>query len=242
MLRIVLPKLADGFEKQKGDIFEFGENITPSNYALSTMDSSKLENAPLHNLGAERSVGFINYELDRRGARELSSASSSQVKHKSQDLIEKSPSGSFRCYGHHAKPGSRMADLKLEWCQKQKELKQKGLDEKALANLSVERRKTKDLTILKAASRPFTSSSEVDVFLNSTLSQSEKLSRLYVEVRYARDTSLSIPKTSDIFRLMKDHKKLAIERYATNLRLFLDSIQCRSQEALIEMMQLCHNI
>ena len=45
--------------KAKRDIFEFGKNITPSYYTLSTMDSSKLEDAPLHNLGIERSAGFF---------------------------------------------------------------------------------------------------------------------------------------------------------------------------------------
>ena len=63
MRRIVLSKLADYYKKnQKGGIFEFGKNITPSNYTLSNMDISKLEDAPLHILGAERRAGFINYE------------------------------------------------------------------------------------------------------------------------------------------------------------------------------------
>ena len=47
--RIVLSKLANDYKKQKGGIFEFGKNITPSNFTLSTMDISKLEDAPLHN-------------------------------------------------------------------------------------------------------------------------------------------------------------------------------------------------
>ena len=62
MQRIVLSKLADDYKKQKVGIFEFGKNITPSNYTLSNMDISKLKDAPLHNLGAERRAGFINYE------------------------------------------------------------------------------------------------------------------------------------------------------------------------------------
>ena len=45
-------------------------------------------------------------------------------------------------------------------------------------------------------------SSQVDEYLKSD--DSNKVGRLYVEVRYARDTSLSMPKNCDIFRLMKD--------------------------------------
>jgi len=40
----------------------------------------KLEKAPVHNLAAEYSVGFVNYELIRTGAKQLASISSAQVK------------------------------------------------------------------------------------------------------------------------------------------------------------------
>ena len=90
MRRIVLSKLADDYKKQKRGIFEFGKNITRSNHTLTAMDISKLEDATLHNLGAERSAGFINYEFDRRESCELSATSYSQLKYKSQELIEKS--------------------------------------------------------------------------------------------------------------------------------------------------------
>ena len=62
--------------------FDFGGG-EGSDYALSKMNDQKLEKAPIHNLNAERSVGFINYELHRRGAKQLACASSSQVKAKS---------------------------------------------------------------------------------------------------------------------------------------------------------------
>ena len=50
---------------------------------------------------------------------------------------------------------------------------------------------------------------QVDEYLKSD--DSKKFERLYIEVRYARDTSLSMPKNSDIFRLMKDHRRLSEE-------------------------------
>ena len=87
IIKMMLPSLAEGFLKQKGAIFGFGE-VQESEHALSRTDSSKLDQAPVHNIAAERSVGFINYELSRRGARELQCASSAQVKCKSSDLTE----------------------------------------------------------------------------------------------------------------------------------------------------------
>ena len=46
---------------------------------LEQMDQEKLMQAPIHNLAAERSVGFVNYELSRRGSSQLAAASAAQV-------------------------------------------------------------------------------------------------------------------------------------------------------------------
>ena len=75
-----LPKLAAGFQKQMGDIFSFGNCDESTKHSVSNMDTQKLEKAPIHNPAAERSVGFVNYELSTRSAKQLGSASASQVK------------------------------------------------------------------------------------------------------------------------------------------------------------------
>ena len=52
---------------------------------------------------------------------------------------------------------------------------------------------------------PLTSAAEVDSYiLESVIDETSKVSRLYIEIRYARDTSLSLAKSSDIFRHLKD--------------------------------------
>lgn len=66
----------------------------------------------------------------------------------------------------------------------------------------------------------------------SDTDEDTKRSRLYIEVRYACDTSLSLPKTSDLFRLMKDHKKLPVKTYATNLKQCLDNITSNADVTL----------
>jgi hypothetical protein len=224
LLQMILPKLAEGFQKQKGDIFSFGNYDQSAKHSLSHMDAEKLEQAPVHNLAAERSVGFVNYELSRRGAKQLASASAAQVKAKSADLIEKCTPGSFRAFGGCIKKGGRIPEILQEWSLRQEELRKQGLHEKEIANLAVDKRRNKDLNALKNMGGPFTSSSEVDNYMSSDIEDAVKLQRLYMEVRYARDTSLSIPKTSDIFRLMKDHRKLPLATYATNLKLYLNNV------------------
>ena len=137
---------------------------------------------------------LINYELSIRGSKQLSSASSTQVKCAAHDLIDNTVPGSYKEY-------SKVAKYVIpELC----------------------RRKTKDLEKLKCMGGPFTMSSQVDEYMKSD--DSNKVTRLYIEVRYARDTSLSMPKNSDIFRLMKDHRSYSEETYATNLKLYLDNV------------------
>ena len=51
-----------------------------------------------------------------------------------------------------------------------------------------------------------------------------KVKRLYSEVRYARDTCLSLPKSSDIFWLKQNYKNLSVAEYTTNLRVYLAKV------------------
>jgi len=236
LMKMILPKLADGFQKQKGDIFGFGDYDESSEHSIAHMDKQKLEKAPIHNLDAERSVGFVNYELSRRGAKQLKSASAAQVKAKSVDLIEKRQAGSFRSYRHLVKKGGKIPEILLAWHEKQAELKKRGMDDKEIANLAVDRRRNKDLSALKAVGGPFTSSTEVDDYVAANdVDESTKLGRLYLEVRFARDTSLSLPKSSDLFRLMKDHKKLPLSSYVVNLKLYLSNITFNAEVTLDDL-------
>ena len=49
------------------------------------------------------------------------------------------------------------------------------------------------------------------------MEEKDRNKRLYLEVRYARDTSIAFPKTSDVFKLKKNYKNLESSVYVTNL-------------------------
>ena len=49
---------------------------------------NKLEKAPVTNLAEERSVGFINYELNLRGKEHLESVSKKMILSKGKDFIK----------------------------------------------------------------------------------------------------------------------------------------------------------
>ena len=63
-------------------------------------------------------------------------------------------------------------------------------------NLNIEGRLVKQLSDLKKSLGPFTDPNEVNEFLqNSSISEKGKLKRMKMEAMYARDTSLSFPKS-----------------------------------------------
>ena len=70
---------------------------------------------------------------------------------------------------------------------------------------------------------------EVDLLVNDdSLTDAAKLDRLYLEVRYARDTTLSLPKSSSLSRLKEKYKKLALETYRLNLKVYLSTVSSAS--------------
>ena len=83
----------------------------------------------------------------------------------------------------------------------------------------------KDLEFLKSATPPgpFTKKEEVLDYMKNLLDEDEKCRRLYVEVRYARVTSQTLPKTASVFRLHTNGKYMKAEDYVNNLAQYLDN-------------------
>ena len=105
-------------------------------------------------------------------------------------------------------------------------MKKDGLKTKEIQNIGVDTRKNKDLAYLKEHGGPFTSPEEVDLLVQSNVDEKTKEKRLYTEVRYARDTSLSLPKSSALFRLKEKYKNLPTFTYQQNLKTYLSKIHC----------------
>ena len=81
-------------------------------------------------------------------------------------------------------------------------------------------------TIKKFGKGPFTSPEEVVNFIESDVSDEMKKDLMYAEVRYARDTSLSLPKSSPIFRLKQNYRNLPIDTYVQNLKTYISKVSC----------------
>ena len=222
VLSLILPELAEGFFVQRGDVFGFGAFDLNSEKLVTKYDMATSNQAPINNLDSERAVGSINYELSFRGATQLKAASDSLVKNRSFDLIELKPVGEYKNF----KAAAKSINLLVKgWKEKQLEMEKQGMDKKEIESLASEKRKVKDLDKLKKWSGPFTRPDEVDVFVARTdIPDKDKQDRLYTEVRYARDTTLSLPKKSELFRLKEKYKPLPVGKFATNLKVYLGKV------------------
>ena len=214
VFKILLPKLAQGWFRQRGDVFGFGDYDKSSTKLLLTKDIEVLNKAPTSNMSSERLVGSVNYELSVRGPH-LELAGSSIVKAKSMDLIKLKPMAAFQEF---RKTATKINHVIKAWAEKQNNLVEEKMSVKEVENDQVDKRRNNDLETLKKSEGPFTRSSDVQKFVNNPrVSPEEKIKRMYMEVRYARDTCVSLPKASDIFRLKRNHKDLPLEEYAKNL-------------------------
>lgn len=220
VLSLLLPSLAEGFFQQRGNVFGFGDYNPQSTTLVTQYDMTLLNKAPINNIDAERSVGSINYELDRRGAKQLAAAGSAHFKAKSVDLVELHPAGTFKEYSKKAKNVNKLVQ---EWQENQLKLQREGMTRKETSQVSCERRRLSDLDKLVSLGGPFTKARQVDDYLKrKRTSLKDKQDRLYTEVRYARDTTLSLPRTSDLFRLREKYQPLPVEKLAKNLKVYLD--------------------
>ena len=104
-MSISLQKFAKGFSFQKGAIFGFGENVnndTGSVLKISQLEETEIEHMkqsklpPIQNMGADRSVGFSNYETGIRIKKNFVSASRKIIFNKSNDIIDKKANFVFR--------------------------------------------------------------------------------------------------------------------------------------------------
>ena len=204
VLEVVLPKLAEGWARQRGKIFGFG-GTSPSESSILTLDQEKLKSAPISNLDAERSVGSINHELKTRGAKELKAASSSHGKSKGLSLIVDSGKEMSRKFIKMTEKGGEIPAILGEWEQKQKALRQKGMEVKEIANLSVDKQRNADLNKLSMMQGPFTTSEQVAIYMGrEDVDEKEKGKRLYMEVQHAKNFSISFPMVPETSKLHND--------------------------------------
>ena len=232
LLNIILPRLAEGFSEQRGALFGFGPKANDDTGTLLKVSEvndeakrRKLNQVPVHNLNEERSVGFINYELNIRGKQCLESASKKMILNKGKDLLQGKQPDEMKKF---RKPAIQIKEIKLQWKSKIKAHQQEAYSEKEKSCLKSESTRYELLEMLKKEDipGPFTSETEIREYIVTASEDSEKNKRMYNEVKYARISCMSLKPTASVFRLRRNHKNLPTEEYAENLISFLNNARC----------------
>ena len=137
------------------------------------------------------------------------------------DLIDSCEADHFKKFKFQAK---MIKSLMNEWNEKMKLLQKEGYDEKKLLNAKKESKRRKDLAFLKSQTPPgpFTNADEIRQYNTLDIDESQRNKRMYIEVRYARVTSLTLKSTSPLFRLKRDGKNLDTTEYTENLIKYMD--------------------
>lgn len=225
LIKILLKKFADGFELQKGAIFGFGEkkeSTTGTVLKISSQDEDMMrviDQVQIHNLGEERSVGFINFELDIRGKQNLEAVSRKMVLNKSADLTK-----NLTDFRRFRKPLAEIKEFKVEWKKKMKIMEEAGYSKNENKSITVEKTKLEDLEFLQKQSLPgpLTTSEKVTEFMESEPESTEKNNRMYKEIRFQRNSSQALKNNAAVFRLKRNGKNLETSEYASNLVMYLD--------------------
>ena len=190
VLKLLLPRLATGWERQLGDIFGLGDTRErEEGGTLRKMVQEKLKTAPINNLDSERSVGSINHELKVRGAKQLEAASRAHVKRKGLSLL--GGQAVDKKFLKLTKKGAELPSTVERWEGKQAKLKKTGLEAKDVVNLAADRQRNSDFHKLTEFGGPFTKLDQVKNYIEkSEKDEKTKNRRLYTKVRHAKTAVL----------------------------------------------------
>ncbi|CAB4055986.1 unnamed protein product [Lepeophtheirus salmonis] len=142
-------------------------NFNSNNSLLvSKKDQSKLENAPINHLAAERYVGSVQYAVSIGGACNLTPASNRIVKAKLIDLIEFKPVDEMNKFRSLVRQDGELVAMWKRWNDALEKLEEMGLNVKEAQNKNLDRKRN---------AGPFTKPDEVDEFTNSNISEKAKI-------------------------------------------------------------------
>ena len=213
------PLLRTVLARQRRD-YEISDEFPPE-FPISSLPESVRENALCNNLGMENICGKVGQRAKHNLS--LTATSRSILIQGTQALREKYPA-SIRSFKNAA---NKVNEIRLEWTAKQNAQRISKMEQKQNRNLKIEGRLIKQLAELKKQGGPFTDIDEIENYMNDTaVDEMTKSSLMKMEIQYARDTSISYPKSSRLFRIRAsiDGKKtwqLTAEEFAQNLSILL---------------------
>ena len=196
LANFILPELRTVLARQRRD-YGISEEF-PADYPVE-QQASNIDDTPVHNLAMERQNATADYRLKK--LKSLESVSRSMILQRARELnASTSSTTTFRSYKEEL---NRRREVNLKWSAKMTEKFSTGADEKLLAAQIGERKRLDLLDELKKAGGPFTDADEVQKFIESDMDEKLKKSRMKMEIKFARDSSTTLPKVDQLFKIQK---------------------------------------
>lgn len=219
-------QLAKTLADQRGKQYGFGVDNDELEY--NVFDQCRnVDQTPTNNMRMENKFGMADNRM--RIKPYVQTVSRDILLHETRDLREEDDNPAF-----YTKMRTALAELKqiqTEYAIEQEKLKKEGLNKKELECLRRDGRKLQVLKSLKEGGGPFTCPEEIDAYMsNVSVENTLAQNRMKNEVTYARDSSKSLPKSHDYFKIMttgsngKRRNKTAAE-YAESLKLYFSKTE-----------------
>ena len=219
LANLCLPELRTVLARQRRD-YGISEEF-PAQFPVE-QQAANIDEAPVHNLDAERNFGKVDYRLKK--IQSLEAVSRSLIIQRAKDLREQRETRAFRTFRREAEAKK---EVELAWSLKMKEKLKLGFSEKQIVGQHKERKRLDMLEALKLVEGPFTDADSVQNFLdNGELSDKEKQSRLKLELKFARESSTTLPQADQIFRIQvtmpnKKRRDKTSEEFGESLMVYL---------------------
>lgn len=194
LINMMLPELATTLARQRRD-YSLDEAAFPAEFPVGEQ-AATLDDTPVNNMDMERLMGKADQRLHK--LQSLPAASRSIILKRTQALRETHEGPSFRSFKEAVQ---LKREKELEWNKQQDVRFRDDATRKQHAALAQERKRLAMLESLKAKGGPFTNSDEVAQFLEGKLPEKEKQARMKKEVQFARDSSITLPRTNSLFKI-----------------------------------------
>ena len=188
----MLPELAETLFIQRGEFYGFGSDESEFPVFEQAVHVGK---GRTYNLQMERQCGDHDNRLIKKC--NISTVSRDNIIKKCTGLRHES-SEIFRVI--LSRKVKVIEEIKKQWNDRQGKLKAAGLSAKEIMQLAKKDRKMKILNILKKDGGPFTSTEEIDEYMESKIADQIKQQRMKNENTFAQDSTRSISTAVTLFR------------------------------------------
>ena len=155
----------------------------------------------------ERLMGMTDQRVKK--LRTLNATSRSIILKKTEHLRKASENPDFRSF---KKQVEIKREKEVEWNAKMADKLKNDAARKQEVALGQERKRIIMLEDLKGLGGPFTSQEEVEEFLGKSIPEKEKVARMKKEMKFARDSSTTLPRVDPLFKIQVGNVVLSFQQ------------------------------